>query len=228
MSRDVDATTLATTRRGLHAVAETVLAGHQYRVAGTIRLAVTPRGFATRPLPGEPSLLAVRGAELVVTRRSGEDAFPLSGSLGDLASRAGTTFGAPHGVYADATGAKAADVVDVDGDAAAVLRGALTAGDAALRELAARHGRDKPPTPVLWPEHFDVGVSLDDVNYGLSLGDEAIPEPYAYVGPWTPRAGPFWDRPFGAARTMRALADAHEVLAFFEDGRAAAVADPPR
>ena len=42
-------------------------------------------------------------------------------------------------------------------------------------------------TPVLWPEHFDVGITLDKVNYGVSPGDDDIPEPYAYVGPWTPR-----------------------------------------
>jgi hypothetical protein len=52
---------------------------------------------------------------------------------------------------------------------------------------------------VLWPEHFDVAVTVDEVNYGISPGDAEHPLPYAYVGPWTPRAGAFWNEPFGAS-----------------------------
>jgi hypothetical protein len=37
--------------------------------------------------------------------------------------------------------------------------------------------------PVLWPEHFDIGITIDAVNYGASRGDDHIAEPYAYVGP---------------------------------------------
>jgi hypothetical protein len=100
-------------------------------------------------------------------------------------------------------------------DAATVL-GALAVGDAALRRFA------PDETPVLWPEHFDVGISLDEVNYGVSTGDAGIPEPYAYVGPWTPREGDFWNVSFGAARPLSALGDATAVAAFFAEGRAAA------
>ncbi len=52
--------------------------------------------------------------------------------------------------------------------------------------------------PVLWPEHFDVAATEDEVNYGVSAGDEHHPTPYAYVGPWTVPTGPFWNAPFGA------------------------------
>jgi hypothetical protein len=43
-------------------------------------------------------------------------------------------------------------------------------------------------TVQLWPEHFDVGTSLDfgrsdGVNLGFSAGDAFSDEPYAYVGP---------------------------------------------
>lgn len=38
---------LAMTRRSLHAVAELVLAGPQYRATGKLRLRVVPGGFAT-------------------------------------------------------------------------------------------------------------------------------------------------------------------------------------
>ncbi|MGZ4594294.1 MAG: hypothetical protein ACXV3C_10525 [Actinomycetes bacterium] len=218
--------TLVSTRRSLHAVAETLMAGHQHRVAGTIRLAVTPGGFATGPLPGDPSLLSVRGTDLVVVGRAGEEAVALAGTLGELAVAAGVEFGAPEDVYGEGTGAQADDRVVVDPSSAATIGGALASGDAALRRLAAAHAPDAPPAPVLWPEHFDVGISLDEVNYGISAGDGAIAEPYAYVGPWQPRTGDFWDRPFGAARTVRELGDVDAMVEFFEAGRRRAELDP--
>lgn len=205
-------------------VATTILAGHQHRVAGTIRLAVAPGGFATLPLPGEPSLLAVRGADLVVRRAGVEEAYPIRGRVGELATAAGIGFGAPEGVYADTSGASASYPLTIDPSAAAAITDAFALGDAALRELGARHGSEQQP--VLWPEHLDVGIGLDAVNYGVSPGDEAIPEPYAYVGPWQPRRGAFWNQAFGAARRMAELADTAAVLAFFEAGRLAAARDP--
>jgi hypothetical protein len=72
--------------------------------------------------------------------------------------------------------------------------------------------------PVLWPEHFDVGIVRAEVNYGVSPGDSRIPEPYAYVGPWTPRTGDFWNTSFGAARPLTTLGDDRGVLAFFREG----------
>ena len=218
--------TLVSTRRSLHAVAETLMAGHQHRVAGTIRLAVTPGGFSTRPLPGDPSLLTVRGTDLVVVGRAGEKALALAGTLGELAAAADIEFGAPEGVYGEGTRAQAGDRVVVDPTSAAAIAGALATGDTALRRLAAAHAHDAPPDPVLWPEHFDVGISLDEVNYGISAGDTAIEEPYAYVGPWRPRVGDFWDRPFGAARTVRELGDVDAMVEFLETGRRQAERDP--
>jgi hypothetical protein len=73
--------------------------------------------------------------------------------------------------------------------------------------------------PVLWPEHFDVGISLDGVDYGVSPGDDAYPEPYAYVGPRTPQTGDFWNAPFGAARPLAELSDVAAVTEFFATGR---------
>ena len=76
--------------------------------------------------------------------------------------------------------------LDVDPDGAARLAEWYALGDDVLRQLGG--------TPVLWPEHFDIAIELDEVNYGFSPGDEHHPEPYAYVGPWTaPPAGPLWN-----------------------------------
>ena len=89
----------------------------------------------------------------------------------------------------------------MDPAAAAELADWLARGDQALRALA------PDVEPVLWPEHFDLGIQLDEVNYGISPGDAGHPRPYAYVGPWKPRTGPFWNAPFGALRTADELPD---------------------
>jgi len=56
-------------------------------------------------------------------------------------------------------------------------------------------------------------------SYGLSPGDAGNPRPYAYVGPWTPREGAFWNVAFGALRRAGDLPDAGAVAAFFAEGR---------
>ncbi|GAA1516363.1 hypothetical protein GCM10009827_033880 [Dactylosporangium maewongense] len=190
-----------------HGLAELLLAGPQYRRSGTIRLRVTPAGFAT---VAAPDVQAEADALVVDGRR-----IPYEGqTFAQLAAAAGLDVGAAEGVYKDGSGARPGDPVVTTG--ASTTLGALAVGDAALRLFA------PDLTPVLWPEHFDVGISLDEVNYGVSTGDSAIPEPYAYVGPWTPREGAFWNVSFGAARPLSALGDATAVAGFFAEGRAAA------
>jgi hypothetical protein len=54
----------------------------------------------------------------------------------------------------------------------------------------------------------------------LAAGDAGHPAPYAHVGPWTPREGPFWNAPFGALRAAAELPDADAVAAWFAGGRA--------
>ena len=80
---------------------------------------------------------------------------------------------------------------------------------------------------MLWPEHLDVAITVDEVNLGLSPGDAGIGEPYAYVGPWAPRRGDFWNVSFGAARLLTELGGVDEVTGFFREGAALAVSDPP-
>jgi len=94
-------------------------------------------------------------------------------------------------------------------------------GDAALRRFL------PDQTPVLWPEHFDVGVTADKVNYGISPGDADRVRPYAYVGPWdaeqvaTLRAedAEFWNASFGAWRSAESLPDVDAVVRYFDEGR---------
>ncbi len=205
----MDTLTLATTRRSLHAVAELVLAGPQHRQDGTIRLRITPGGFATVTTPP----VRVDGADLV----TGDRRVLIDGSsCATLAAAAGLQPHALRHVYHDATDISPDETLHVDAAAAAWLARCWVAGDQALRQLA------PDQTPVLWPEHFDVAIRLDDTNFGVSPGDTYLPEPYAYVGPPTPQQGPFWNQPFGAARPMRELDNANPttMLAFFTEARA--------
>jgi hypothetical protein len=195
------------TRRSLHAVAELLMAGPQYREHGTIRLWITPGGFGQVAGP-----LRVEGAELVGDRGR----VPLGGTVDDLAAVVGVQPGAPAGLYHDHAELGPADDLAVDPAAAELLASWFSNGERAMRALAPE------ASPVLWPEHFDLGIQLDEVNYGISPGDAGHPRPYAYVGPWTPREGPFWNAPFGALRAADELPDVAAVTAFFREGRAAA------
>lgn len=212
-------------RRGLHAVAELLLAGPQWRTSGTIRLTVTEEGFATTrpPAPGIDRL-TVRGGAVI--REPGGPVVPLAGPVGDLAATLGVTPGAPVGVYPDA-GAQAPEVLDLPPIGVDVVLRALILGNQALRALTAAVGSSPGPEPVLWPEHFDLGFSLDEVNFGVSPGDAGHPLPYAYVGPWATRRGAFWNEPFGAARGLDELGDVTAVTDFLLEGRARAAAEPP-
>ena len=206
MDEHADEDTVTATRRSLHAVAEHVLAGPQYRAAGTIRLHVTPGGFGQVAGP-----LRVEGTDLV-----GDGVrVPLRGTVADLAAAAGVEPGAPD-IYRDHADLGPADELAVDPAAAALLLGWFARGDAAMRAFA------PAADPVLWPEHFDLGIAVGEVNYGVSPGDAGNAAPYAYVSPWTPREGTFWNAPFGAVRSADRLPDADAVAAFFAEGRAAA------
>ncbi|MFD8752851.1 hypothetical protein ACFV0O_17980 [Kitasatospora sp. NPDC059577] len=201
----MDTETVVRTRRALHAVAELVLAGPQYRVGGTIRLRACAGGFATTVEPR----LRVIGAELVAP---GQVLSLERTSCAVIGAALGITVGAPAGLYPDGSGG-VEDAIEVDPAAARRLLHCFALGDAALRGLSA------DAEPVIWPEHFDIAVTLDDVNYGVSLGDVHRPEPYAYVGPHTPRQGEFWNAPFGAARTIRELGGVSGIVEFLDQGR---------
>ena len=205
------------TLMSLHGVAELLLAGTQRRANRSIKLLVTDDGFATGPLPRPPWRLAVRGTDLVV----GDDwlVLPLHGTFADLAANAGVACSPPADAYPPASGCKPSDRMHIDHDGG---RGFAACAEDWRRCVQGDGGgacADEPAGADLWPEHFDVGITLDEVNYGVSPGDDSIPEAYAYVGPHTARKGKFWNQPFGAARPMTDFADAAAVVAFFEEGR---------
>lgn len=197
---------LTRTRAALHAVAEVLVAGPQYAAHGDIRLTVRADGFAGWVDGGA----TVAGTDLVTPTGR----VPIGGRLGDLAAAAGIEPRRLSDVYSGGPAIDLDDRVDVDPAAATRILGALAAGDGALREL------DPTQRPILWPEHFDVGITVDRVNYGVSPGDGQIAVPYAYVGPWTVPVGEFWNQSFGAARELPVPADPTRVVEFFRAGRA--------
>jgi hypothetical protein len=196
---------LVRTRRSLHAVAELVLAGPQWRASADIRLRVTPGGFRTVTAPD----LRVVGTHVI----SGNDRHRIEGNSVSLAAALGVTAGMPNGVYHEGSGLAPADELTLNPEAAQRIIAAFEMGDTALRLIA------PDEEPVLWPEHFDVGIRIDEINYGVSPGDGYLAEPYAYVGLDPVPGDPFWNAPFGAARPMTQFGEAGAVRAFFADGR---------
>jgi hypothetical protein len=141
---------------------------------------------------------------------------PIDGrTCADLAAAAGALVGVPDGVYHDGGDASPEQVLNLDPDAAEWIERCWAAGADALTRL------DPGQEPILWPEHFDVGIESAGIGYGVSPGDRHVDEPYAYVNPGAARSGEFWNTPFGAARPMRDLdgGNSGAVLAFFVEGR---------
>jgi len=198
---------LAATRRSLHAVAEHVLAGPQYRATGRLRLGVVAGGFATTTLTPrllvDGSLVAGAGVTAAIGGRT-----PRA-----IGAELGVAAGRPEGLYEDGSGVDPDETLAVDPGEVGVIMGALALGHDELTGFAADE------TPVLWPEHFDVAIRVDDVNFGVSPGDGFIAEPYAYIGVAAPPDGDrFWNAPFGAAVPLRELAGAPGVTALFAAG----------
>lgn len=199
--------TFTGTRRALHGLAELLLAGPQHALSGTIKLRPVTGGFATTRAPD----VRVEGTAVV----AGDVRAEIDGRTPRaLADALGLTPVSLAHVYHDGSGVGLDDVLAVDAESAARIAEAYAVGDEALRAVAPEL------TPVLWPEHFDLGIAIEDerVNLGISPGDAAIPTPYVYVGPWDPRAvDDYWNESFGAARPLPASAE--EIAGFFADAR---------
>lgn len=194
------------TRLALHSVAESLLAGPQYRTSGTIRLRVRDGAVATVAAPQ----VRIEGDEIVA---KGTRLRMHGLTIAALGAHLGLEPG-PPGVYPP-TGFPLDRPLHVDVAVAAKLAEAFVVGDEALRRFAPEE------EAVLWPEHFDVAVRFDEVNYGVSPGDGFRPRPYAYVGVDPVPPGPFWNAPFGAARRLADLPGVDAVVAFFRQGRQA-------
>ncbi len=225
-SADCASARLAATRAGWHRVAEHILASALYRATGEIGLVPSPGGFRTPSFGTDARFLAVDGAELVVSGAAGTRRTPLT-TVRAVAEFAGIMPGAPAEVYEPATPLDLDAPLMIEPAAARLLAEWYGLGAQALSRFAAEIPGDKPGPAVLWPEHFDVGITAAAINYGASPGDDHVTDPYLYVGPHDgrPPSDPaFWNAPSGAVRTFRQVGTVAEAAAFFRDGRARVLA----
>ena len=198
-----DPAVVADTRRLLHGIGECLMAGPQRRAGGRFTLRVTTGGFATT---GGPAL-RLDGTDLVVDERR---RVAVTGTFAEMAEAIGVVFGAPQDAYPDGRGVTAGDDVSLDPAAARLIQDWYVLADAALRVLAPRE------TPILWPEHFDVAILLDDVSFGASPGDAFHAMPYAYVSAGAHDDSDFWNAPFGAVRSHQQMPHVDDLVGFWQ------------
>jgi hypothetical protein len=93
----------------------------------------------------------------------------------------------------------------VDARASGVPGSWYTFANDVLDDLRASLPEAAVSAAQLWPEHFDLAVTLEldntvRANIGFSPGDAFNVEPYVYVGPTdlTAFVGEYWNAPFGA------------------------------
>jgi len=218
---------LSSTVRSMHVLAEHVLGAGLYAVTGHIGLAVAPGGFGT-PVGAVDQLggrWSVAHGVLVLDRADGARQEAPITTVRSAAQFFGATAGMPATVYPPATPFEPDAPLAIDRAAAERIGAWLALGAEALAELAGAHAEDGPTPATLWPEHFDLGLSLAEVNYGVSPGDDDHAEPYLYVGPWSPRSGEFWNEPFGASVAAPVIGSVADAMVFFEQGRACAAAE---
>jgi len=202
----------AATREILRVVATHVLARGRSQATGRFGLRVTPGGFGTPQFGSESKRLRISGrwliSELTGPAGASSRAIALDGSsLRALAECVDVQLDPEFSVGLDTP-----PLGDVDAPMAVhepslrVLADWYALAASALDEVLAEASSTAAPAVVqLWPEHFDVAVDLEAApgrrtNLGGSPGDEFSPEPYLYVGPWSPdRPGDatFWNAPFG-------------------------------
>ncbi len=189
-------------REALHRLAAHVLAPARKAAAGRIGLRATAGGFGT-PVFGDAERLRVEGASLV-REQAGDVRSTAITSLRAAADFAGVTLAADPGIGSDPPPLGDADApLPVSAAAGAALGAWFAFSAAVLGELRDRfNGEGRPCSEVqLWPEHVDLGCNIDGVNFGCSLGDGHVGEPYVYVGPWNTDGFPdggFWNASFGA------------------------------
>lgn len=197
---------LATTRRSLHAVAELVLAGPQYRAHDEIKLQARPYGFGTVVGPDVQVAGTTVVRDDVIVSIDGQRAR-------DIAHAVGLEACSLDDVYHDGSRVGLDEPLEVSDEHARYIARCYVAGDAALAQF------DPAVERVLWPEHFDLAIRADDVNYGVTPGDGHVPQPYAYVGPDDVGDDPFWNAPFGATLSLGPDPSVDGILMFFATGR---------
>lgn len=215
--------TLVSTRRALHAVAEHVLAGDLWRNTGRIGLRLTDGGFGQPEvlIDGERRRLRIDLDRIVVLRGDVEEWEALT-TLADAAAFSQAMVGAPAGVYVPETSLDPDASLGVDPGSARQLADWFALVNAALEEFRRRHAVDAPSMVQLWPEHFDLACSMSEINFGGSPGDAEHDVPYLYVAPWSVVPSELWNESWGVSAPWTAVCDVRNAVAFLETGLDAA------
>jgi hypothetical protein len=176
-----------TTRESLHAVAEHVMATASYAAIGKIGLRPHPGGFRTQDEQFVVADGSLNGVEI-----NGKTLRELGATESDLPYKPLTTLD-DHPLVVDPK-----DCTEL-GEFYAFVAAAL------------------PAPGQIWPEHFDLAIDINEVNYGGSPGDDAYPEPYLYVGPFDRSDTTSFDDPWGWTLHYRGVRDLDHARAFFRD-----------
>jgi hypothetical protein len=211
---------LVTTRDSLHTLAEHAMAPARFAATGRIGLRATPGGFGTPPFPGSlgERQVLVRDTALVVRDDGRERSEPIT-TVRAAAAFIGAEPGAPADLYTPSTPLDLDGALSVDAVHAREIADWFALGNEALQQLRTLVGESHAGEIQLWPEHFDLASTIDEVNYGASPGDHEHPFPYLYVGPFEARQGPFWNEPFGASLSRENVNDVAAAVGFFLEGR---------
>ena len=211
---------LPATRDAWHRLAEHVLSAARHAATGRIGLIPAPGGFATPAFGPDSTVLAVDLDEFVVSR-DGQQRRTRIVTVAQVADFAGITPGAPEQVYRPATPLEPDTLLRIDQQAAQLLADWYQLGSQALAGFAAAVPDDQPTGAQLWPEHFDLGITVARINYGASPGDDHVAAPYLYVGPFDgpPTRGEFWNAPFGAVLQHTEVTSVEAAVQFFHAGR---------
>ena len=179
-----------------------------------------PGGFGTPLFRGSDGLdrqVLVQGTKLVVREGDAERTAPID-TIAAAASFVAIDPGADQDVYRPVTPLEPDAPLQLDPDAVREIVDWFALANEALQQL--RSTIDAESSEIqLWPEHFDVAITVDRVNYGGSPGDAEHPEPYLYVGPFEPKRGAFWNEPFGASRSRDQTPDVAAAVGFLLEGR---------
>jgi hypothetical protein len=211
-------TSFPATRLAAHTVAEHVVCAVRYATVGRIGLTPVEDGYVTpefsRP-EGGSRVVGLRGGELVDVVDGIERRAPATTVRG-AAEFLGVPPGAPP-LWTPTTPLELDAPLAIAPEALAALAGWFMLGAQALSSLA------PAAEQTLWPEHFDLAITLDGATYGVSPGDAEVAEPYAYVGPPEDPAPDgdrsFWNARFGAARSHEQIATAADLIAFYAEAR---------
>jgi hypothetical protein len=206
---------LVDTRNALHDVARFVLAADLEGTTELVTLRAADGGFAQpeRLVDGLQRRIRIDGTALVVQHGENEEWAPLT-TLGAAAESASVSL---------PTDAPAADkALEIDATHAELLAEFFALTHSALAEFRRRHAGERPTIAQLFPHHFDLAITMQEVNFGGSPGDKDHDEPYLYVGPWSLSPHSEWNEAWGASMPWSQQTTAEQAIEFFERGLSAA------